>query len=816
MQDVAAGEDAGNRGLARLVDGGAAGHRVERDARRGRELVLGEEPDGKHQRVARDRLLGTGDRRARGGVHFGDDDALNALLAEDAHDGVVELERDAVVDEALHDVAVQARGIRHELGDELHLGALPRHAARHDEPDVAAAEDDDLAPGEEALHVHEPLRAARGVDAGRARAGDRKRAARALAAAHREDDRAGAEAHEAALRVHADDLAVLRDGENHRVGPDFGAGLLGLLHEAARVFGPGELFAEVVQAEAVVDALAQDAARGGVALQDDDARVRPRLARRDRGGEAGGTAADDGDVADVAIVGSQVAGRRSQVGPLAVAVGFRTWDLGLGTCDPRRADHEARAPSVLRQRGERAGELAGEDLHHAGRAEAALAAAHASAGAALDGVERCRAAADGVDDLRLGDGLAPADDATVERVRGDGGGALGVIHAAERNGAFAERVPVRAFAEGEARLGEEAFHHLGDGGRAREAGRADAGGEDEPRARGAAADDEVAFARLRAQSGEERDRLAEVEIGDALEADLLERRDAFGRDGGVRLALLVDRGRSGEGVAVDGGRNEDALAELRGAREEHARERRGGAVEQEVFALARVDRERVVAEQARDVVREDAGGVDDEPRAEGFGAGVDFDRVPEVAHRAGGRAELPDGAVCAGVLGAGDAKLVWAGDRGRGRPERGKGLLREARLQRAGLVAGDDAQVRDAVRLAAREEVAQRCLVVGRERGNERAAAAVGDRELAAPVLEDRVAADVEAGHERAGLRVEAGVDDGGVGARGAGGDVLRGLDERDLQIKARKVAGDGAAGRASADDGEVEFHAAYPFTSGL
>ena len=396
----------------------------------------------------------------------------------------------------------------------------------------------------------------------------------------------------------------------------------------------------------------------------------------------------------------------------------------------------------------------------------------------------------------------------MERIGGDGGGALRLVHAAEGHGTLPARVPVRALAEREPRLGEDALHRLGDGGRAREAGRADAGGEDEPRARGAAADDEVALARLRAQSGEERDRLAEVEVGNAPEPDLLERRDALGRDGRVRLALLVDRGRSGERVAVHGGRDEDALAELRGTGEEHARERRGGAVEQQVFALARADRERVVAEQARDVVREDARGVDDEPRAEGLGAGSDLDRVPEVAHRRDRRAELPDRAVRAGVLGAGDAELVGAGDGGGGRPERGEGLLGEARLERAGLVAGDDAQVRNAVRLAAREEVAERGLVVGRERGDERAAAVERDRELAAPILEDRVAADVEAGHERAGLRVEAGVDDGGVGAGGAGGDVLRGVDERDLQIEARKVAGDGAAGGAGADDGEVEVHA--------
>ena len=59
------------------------------------------------------------------------------------------------------------------------------------------------------------------------------------------------------------------------------------------VLGAGQLLAEGVQAEAVVDALVQNAAQFAVALQDRGYPPRRFLARVDGGGQPGGAAADD-------------------------------------------------------------------------------------------------------------------------------------------------------------------------------------------------------------------------------------------------------------------------------------------------------------------------------------------------------------------------------------------------------------------------------------------------------------------------------------------------------------------------------------------
>ena len=72
-------------------------------------------------------------------------------------------------------------------------------------------------------------------------------------------------------------------------------GILGQHLEAVGVLRPGELLAEGHEAEPVVDALVEDAARTGVPLYDEDI-TRPGPARRDGRGKAGRTTADDDDV----------------------------------------------------------------------------------------------------------------------------------------------------------------------------------------------------------------------------------------------------------------------------------------------------------------------------------------------------------------------------------------------------------------------------------------------------------------------------------------------------------------------------------------
>ena len=297
VQHVAAGENAGHVRFERLVDCRAAGHAVECHLRALGKLVLRQKADGEQKRVARDILLRTRHRLAVR-ADLSERDALEPFPAVDIHDRVAEQQGDAVVVQALHDVALEPAGVRQKLGHAPDVRALERHAARHDEADIAAAEDDDLASGHEALKIHEPLRRAGGVDARRAVAGNVQRPARPFTAAHGENDGAAAELLHAAFAARNGEHALVREREHHRRKTDGDAQLLGAGQKTRGVLRAGQLLAERVQTEAVVDALVQNAAGDAVAL-DDEHIVHARLLRGDGGSETGRTGADDDDIVGV-------------------------------------------------------------------------------------------------------------------------------------------------------------------------------------------------------------------------------------------------------------------------------------------------------------------------------------------------------------------------------------------------------------------------------------------------------------------------------------------------------------------------------------
>ena len=217
-----------------------------------------------------------------------------------------EIERDAVVLQALHDVAGQAAGIGHQLDAGQHFGALQRQAAGHDQADVAGPQNDGPAAHHVALDVHKTLGRAGGKDAGRALAGDGDGAAGALAAAHGQHHRLGRKQLIALFAVDGVDLVgpAVPAGhqlQHHRVQPDFHAGLFQQADVAAGVLRAGQLLAKAVQAEAVVDALVQNAAQLAVPLQNQHPAqaLLPGLAG---GGKAGGAAADDDQLVVCLIV----------------------------------------------------------------------------------------------------------------------------------------------------------------------------------------------------------------------------------------------------------------------------------------------------------------------------------------------------------------------------------------------------------------------------------------------------------------------------------------------------------------------------------
>ena len=182
---------------------------------------------------------------------------------------MAQIKRNVIVVQALNDVAVQAGGEGHQLHAGQHLRALQGHAAGHNQADVAAAQDDHPAAGHIAHEVDELLGRAGGVDAGAAGAGGAQRAAGPLAAAHGQDDGACLEHLQAMLGADAGDPAVFLNRENRRVALDIDAQFTGAVDVPLGVFRAGQFLLEAVQAEAVMDALAQDAAGVVFALQDE-------------------------------------------------------------------------------------------------------------------------------------------------------------------------------------------------------------------------------------------------------------------------------------------------------------------------------------------------------------------------------------------------------------------------------------------------------------------------------------------------------------------------------------------------------------------
>ena len=208
---------------------------------------------------------------------------------------MAQIQGDVIVLQALHDVAVQAGGIGHQLYAGQHLGALQGHAARHDQADIAAAQDDHAAAGHIALEVDKLLRGAGAVDAGAAGAGNGQRAAGTLAAAHGQHNSLGLEHLQAPLAGDGGDGLIGIHAQHGYARAHVDAHFSGLVDITLGVFGAGQLFLKAMQAEAVVDALAQDAAGIVLAFQHDQA-VHARLLGGDGGGQTRRARADDQDI----------------------------------------------------------------------------------------------------------------------------------------------------------------------------------------------------------------------------------------------------------------------------------------------------------------------------------------------------------------------------------------------------------------------------------------------------------------------------------------------------------------------------------------
>ena len=140
-----------------------------------------------------------------------------------------------------------------------------------------------------------------------------------------------------------------------------------------------------------------------------------------------------------------------------------------------------------------------------------------------------------------------------------------------------------------------------------------------------------------------------------------------------------------------------------------------------------------------------------------------------------------------------------------------KAVKRSAFLKYKTLV--EDAQTRHAVADAVFEQVLEVLLLLLIERQNERADALVANRQVAAQLLHDLRAANIQLCHERAVLRVVARVNDGAVGLCRTHGNVVLALEHEHAQPVLRERIGKRCADHAAAHDGYIihTFPSVFP-----
>ena len=168
-----------------------------------------------------------------------------------------------------------------------HLDPLEGEAAGHDQADVAGAEDDHPPPRQQPHHVDELLRQPRGEHARGPLAGNPDGPASILARAHGQHHRAGINGADALATRHQLQPPDGTDVVDVGVGQHVDAVVDHLLEVTLGVFRPGQFLTEMVQTEAVVDALPEDAAGLALAVDQQDL-LGAALARAEGGGHAAG------------------------------------------------------------------------------------------------------------------------------------------------------------------------------------------------------------------------------------------------------------------------------------------------------------------------------------------------------------------------------------------------------------------------------------------------------------------------------------------------------------------------------------------------
>ena len=212
----------------------------------------------------------------------------------DLTDGGGQVQRNVKVLQALDNVSGQTAGVGHQLADGFHLCALQSHTAGHDQADVAGAQNDHFPAHHVALAVDELLGGACTENTGRTGARDVQCAAAALPAAHGQDDGFGLNFQQA-LPVLGGDYLIRCNRSDSGFIVDLDVSFQHFLLVNIRIFRAGQFTAQLVQAKACMNALAEDAADVRLSVQNDHVGA-AHIVSRHCSCHTGGTAADDDDI----------------------------------------------------------------------------------------------------------------------------------------------------------------------------------------------------------------------------------------------------------------------------------------------------------------------------------------------------------------------------------------------------------------------------------------------------------------------------------------------------------------------------------------
>ena len=278
--------------------------------------------------------------------------------------------------------------------------------------------------------------------------------------------------------------------------------------------------------------------------------------------------------------------------------------------------------------------------------------------------------------------------------------------------------------------------------------------------------------------------------------------------GGCRgfRVLHIHGGGADDGIAVHRGRHQHALAVFARQVEDGMAYGMGLFIQQHIVSPAGKDGHGVFGHHVMQHSAVNACGIDHGAGLIGAFFGLHRPAAGDPADMGHLFVETELRSVFAGILRQRDIQPEGADNGAGGRPERSHSLSGSIGLQRKKRLPVQNLQPLYPVGNPSLVEPLQVGLLRFTEAQHDGAAALIGKVQLFRQAFHPAAARHVQLCHQSAGFRVEAGVDDGGIGLTGAAAHVLLLIQHQNVRLIAAQFPCAGAAGYTGADDDYI-FH---------